>query len=71
MYVVPVVPSTMTSCMALHVCVLDIKPSFLPVDIQQNQCPGRFFNPIINNREIQVVWHCMLYSGYCITIYHY
>ena len=27
------------------VCVLHIKPFFLPVDIQHNQCPCRFFNP--------------------------
>ena len=33
-----------------HVCVLHIKPFFLPVDTQHSQCPCRFFNP----REIQV-----------------
>ena len=27
------------------VCVLHIKPFFLPVDIQHNQCPCRFSNP--------------------------
>ena len=27
------------------VCVLHIKPFFLPIDIQHNQCPCRFFNP--------------------------
>ena len=27
------------------VCVLHIKPFFLPVDFQHNQCPCRFFNP--------------------------
>ena len=27
------------------VCVLHIKPLFLPVDIKHNQCPCRFFNP--------------------------
>ena len=27
---------------------------FLPVDIQHNQCPSRFFNPI--NREVQTLW---------------
>ena len=35
-----------------YVCVLHIKPVFLPIDIQHNQCPCRFFNP----REIQVMW---------------
>ena len=34
------------------VCVLRIKPFLLPVGIQYNQCPCRFFNP----REIQVMW---------------
>ena len=29
---------------AVCVCVLHIKPFFRPVDIQQNQCPCRFFN---------------------------
>ena len=29
--------------MALSVCVLHIKPFFLPVDIQHTQCPCRFF----------------------------
>ena len=33
-------------------CVLHIEPSFLPVDIQHNQCPCRCFNP----REIQALW---------------
>ena len=33
------------------VCVLHMKPFFLPIDIQHNQCPCRFFNP----REIQVL----------------
>ena len=32
------------------VCVLHIKPFFLHVDIQHNQCPCRFFNPI-NRRD--------------------
>ena len=33
------------------VCVLYIKPPFLPVDIQHNQCPCRFYNP----GELQVL----------------
>ncbi|MEP2595777.1 MAG: hypothetical protein ABJI92_18985, partial [Kangiellaceae bacterium] len=45
-----------------HVCVLHLKPSFLPVDIQHNQCPCRFFNP----REIQVNWS----QNYTIEILH-
>ena len=36
----------------VSVFVLHIKPFFLPVDIQHNQCPCRFFN----TREIQVLW---------------
>ena len=39
-----------------HVCVLHVKPFFLPVDIQHKQCPCRFFNPVIYNREMQVMW---------------
>ena len=36
-----------------YVCVFFIlKPFFLPVGIQHNQCPCRFFNPT----EIQVTW---------------
>ena len=35
------------------VCVIRIKPLFLSVDIQHNQCPCRFFNPIIYNGEIK------------------
>ena len=31
--------------MLVSVCVLDIKPLFLPADIQHNQRPRRFFNP--------------------------
>ena len=33
------------------VCVLQIKPFLLPVDIQHNQCTYRFFNPIISNKR--------------------
>ena len=29
----------------MYVGVLHIKPFFLPVDIQHNQCPCRFYNP--------------------------
>ena len=36
----------------LRVCVLHIKSLFLPVDIQRNQCPCRFFYP----GEIQTLW---------------
>ena len=36
------------------VCVLHIKPFFLPVGIQHNQCPCRFFNPI-NRRDTSSV----------------
>ena len=35
----------------IRVCVLRIKPFFLPVDIRHNQCPYRFLNP----REIRVM----------------
>ena len=31
--------------LSVCVCVFFIKPFFLPVDIQHNQCPCRFFNP--------------------------
>ena len=34
------------------VCILHIEPSRLPVDIQHNQCPGRFLNP----REKKALW---------------
>ena len=33
-------------------CVLHIKPFFLPIGIQHNQCPCRFFNP----GEMQAPW---------------
>ena len=33
------------SCLSYSVCVLHVKPLFLLVDIQQSQCPWRFFNP--------------------------
>ena len=36
------------------VCVLHVKPFFLPVDIQYTQCPCRFFNPI-NRRDTSSV----------------
>ena len=32
--------------------ILALKPLFLPVDVQHNQCSCRFFNP----REIQALW---------------
>ena len=35
-------------------CALHTKPFFLPVGIQNNQCPYRFSNPL--NREIQALW---------------
>ena len=34
------------------VCVLHIKPFFLPIDIEHNQCPCRLFNP---RRDISYV----------------
>ena len=34
-----------SSSTSVRVCVLHIEPFFLPVDIQHNQCPCRFFNP--------------------------
>ena len=39
------------------VCVLGIKPFFLPVDIQHNLCPCRFFNPTrYEVEEVKVMW---------------
>ena len=43
-------------------CVFYIKPFFLPVDIQHNQCPSRF----CNFREVQVVWS----QNYAMEILH-
>ena len=40
-------------CVCVFCDVLHIKPFFLPVDIQHNQCPCRLFNP---RAEIQVMW---------------
>ena len=37
--------SGVTEGTGVRVCVLHIKPFFLPVDIQHNQCPCRFSNP--------------------------
>ena len=37
-----------------NVCVLHVKPFFLPVHIQHKQCPYRSFN-LINNREMKVL----------------
>ena len=37
---------------ACAVGVLHIKPFFLPVDAQSNQCPRRSFNP----EEVQALW---------------
>ena len=37
--------------LVLIVCVLHMKLFFLPVVIQHNQCPCRFFIPINNDRR--------------------
>ena len=47
--------STCLLCLCFTaVCVLHIKPFFLPVDIQHNQCPWRFFNPVIEEIYIMI-----------------
>ena len=40
----------------IGMCVLHIKPVFLPVDIQHKQCPCRFFNPVNREIPVQVMW---------------
>ena len=37
------------------VCVLHIKPLLLPVDIQHNQCPCRFFNSKKNTSSVATI----------------
>ena len=39
-------------CVSVACVCFHVKPFFLPVDIQQNQCLCRFFN----TKEIQVLW---------------
>ena len=37
-----------SKCVPWRVCVLDLQPFILPDDIQHDQCPCGFFNPINN-----------------------
>ena len=48
--VIPFATTAEGAC--VRVCVLHMNPFFLPIDIQQNQCPCRLSNP----REIQEMW---------------
>ena len=69
MSIVPVVvSSTMNMCVC--VCVLHIKPFFVPVDIQHNQCSCRFSNPRTDTSSVVTKWHCIVYSVYCLTMWY-
>ena len=39
-------------CVVSSVCVLHIKPFFLPVDIQQTPCPCRFFLLLVERYKL-------------------
>ena len=51
-----------------RVCVLHIKPFFLPVDIRHNQCPCRFFNP---RRDTSSSGHKATPMRYFVATYWY
>ena len=49
------------------VCVLNTKPFFLPVDIQHNPCPCRFFNPRRDTSKFYGTGPRMRALLYCFT----